>query len=107
MINILKYSIKESNIHGFGIFVKQSVYEDEVIGVGIDRVFLFGLIFHIVPGLGTKMNHCSVPTARLVKKGSKYIVVANQLIDPYEEVTIDYADTPWFIRKPKYYLGLK
>ena len=86
--------IKESPIHGLGVFVTKPVKKGENIGVAIDA-------FKRVTYVGSKVNHSWNPSCVLVKNENSYHIVTAKDLSEYSEVTLDYRDTPEFIAKPE------
>jgi len=96
-----KYKIKKSNIHGKGVFPKNTIQKNETVGVGI--YFNFLGIPQITTGFGSMINHSYKPSSRLVYSSKKkvYNVVANKTLSNQDEITVNYNKTPWFIDRPK------
>jgi hypothetical protein len=86
----------KSKIHGVGIYISKVLSKGDIIDIAIDnnnKITLFG----------SKINHSYKPNSILVKKNLFYYIVANQKIQPYTEITVDYDTTPPFIMKAHQY----
>jgi alanine dehydrogenase len=82
----------KSRIHGVGIYTTKLVNKNQVIDIAIDKnnkITLFG----------SKLNHSFKPNSMLMEKNKVFYVVANQIIKPYTEITVNYNNTPPFIAK--------
>ena len=96
MLEELKYTIGDSQIHGKGIIVTDTIEKDEVIGV----------VIHMEPGkitlteFGSYVNHSYFPNSALLLVKNRYDLVAVKRILPGEEVVADYNFTPSFLKKP-------
>ena len=95
----LNFYINTSNIHGNGIFANDNFKQKKLIGVLMHFVFFIPVI---TEELGRWVNHSYTPNCVMYyhKENNKYYIVALRDIKVNEELTIDYNDTPWFIRKP-------
>ena len=104
----LKYKILKSNIHGMGVFSTEKIKKNEVIDLVMTRN---NNITNITPYFGSMINHCSKKdNTKLVSKlknkddnmyeGSYYLVTKED-IEPNTELTINYNNTPYFIKKPE------
>ena len=89
-----KWYLSLSPIEGEGIFAADNIIRGEIIDVAIymERITFFG----------SKINHSWKPCAKLIldDKNYEYNVVAIEDIDKDREITIDYRQTPIFIKKP-------
>lgn len=94
-----KYKIKQSNIHGKGIFTTKSLMKNEDIDVGIE--FIFFIIPNITPYFGSMINHSYSPNCYLRYKNNKWYVTASKKIPSGEEILLDYRNTPWYIMGPE------
>lgn len=94
------YEIAESPIHGKGVFAVTKIKKGATIGTPL--VVLYGFWVYITPELGKWLNHSWEPNARLVKVQGmlEWDLIALKPIYAGEEITMDYRDTPWFIKKP-------
>jgi len=86
----------KSKIHGVGIYTSKLLSRGDVIDIAID-------INNKVTFFGSKINHSYNPNSILIHKNSLYYVVANQIIEPYTEITVNYDTTPPFIMKAYQY----
>ena len=86
--------LSDSKIHGVGIYAKEYIRKNQVIDLAIDgnkKITLFG----------SKLNHSWKPNANLYKINDMYYIVAEMAIQPFTEITVNYTNTPDFIKKPK------
>lgn len=100
------WTIKESQIHGIGVYTTNFIPKGKMIDVGI--------IYHlkILPNVtyfGGKINHSYNPNAilRYSKETNTWNVYAKKDIKENNEVTIDYNDTPTFIKGPDKRWGIR
>lgn len=93
------YYIDKSTIHGEGIFTNTDFNKNKPIDVGID--FELGLIPYVTPSFGSLINHSYQPNAYLKWKDKKWYVVASRNIKKGEEITLNYNNTPWYIKGPE------
>jgi len=91
------YYFSKSQIHGQGAFAKRQFAPDEPIEAGI----YFFLFFPIITKFGSMINHSYNPTCNLKWINGKWYVVANKILKPHEEITLDYRNTPWYIEGPR------
>lgn len=94
------YYIDKSSIHGNGIFVNKDLNKNKPIDVGIDFGIL-GMIPYVTPSFGSLINHSYQPNTYLKWKNKKWYVVASRNIKKGEEITLDYNNTPWYIKGPE------
>lgn len=101
MNNKSKYKISKSNIHGMGVHANKNIRVNEVIGIAI--TFDYYIIPRITQDLGVWINHSYNPTSYLVydKNSSNYLLVSSKNMRRGDEITVNYNDTPWFIKKPE------
>lgn len=92
-----KYYIAPSPIQGVGVFASRDFQAGEFIEVGIDAV-----LGRITKGFGNLINHSWTPNAQVIWNPTTwtYDCVAKTTIPAQTEITIDYHETPWFIKKP-------
>jgi hypothetical protein len=98
----MKYTTKDSLIHGKGVFATQYIPQGDIIEIGID--YYYGFFPYVTPYFGSWINHCFNANTRLVYINDKYYVVADKNIRNGTELTINYNQTPWYIMgaSPKY-----
>lgn len=96
IVNPDKYYLKDSKIHGKGVFAAKDYQQDEFIEVGIKNM-------QITNGFGNMLNHSYTPNSYLRSNGSNYDVYALQNIKKDDEITLNYKNTPWFIDGPRWY----
>lgn len=96
----MKYQVKDSDVHGKGVFSTTSIRKDEIIGVPLS--IKYGFIIDITRDLGKWINHSWTPNSSLVKVPGKneWELRATRTIKTNEEISMDYRETPWFIAKP-------
>jgi len=94
------YEVRDSSVHGKGIFAAADIKTGDIIGSPL-KVNYFVFI-DISPDLGKWINHSWYPNAQLVKQEHQNVwdLVALSPIKKKDEITMDYRDTPWFIAKP-------
>lgn len=96
----LNFRINSSNIHGNGIFSNDIFKRGKIVGV-----LMYYILFmpFITQDLGRWINHSYTPncTMYLHKNNNKYYLAILKDVQINEELTINYNDTPWFIRKPE------
>lgn len=97
-----KYTIKESNIHGVGIFAIKDIKKDELIELAFENKLnnnnkLYADIHYSM----LKLNHCSIKDNSYLKNiNNKYYLYAKNNINIGDEITCNYNNTPDTIRKP-------
>ena len=96
------FKIHKSNIHGYGVFANKRLYQDLPIAIAI---YYFLGVPHITVDFGKWINHSYKPNSKLYFDSytGRYYLVAIRDIDHNEEITADYNDTPWFIKKAEFY----
>lgn len=87
--------ISESHIHGTGVFTKTVIDKGRIVDIAIDRN-------EKVTFFGSKVNHSWDPNTSLYKHNGIYYLVAEKRINPFEEITANYTNTPDFIKKPDF-----
>lgn len=86
--------IAKSNIHGVGVFSKKYLYPNEIVMIAISppkKISYFG----------SKINHSYSPNCYLDKHHDTYYLRTKDIILPHTELTANYNDTPYFIKKPE------
>jgi len=95
---VKKVEVKQSHIHGMGLFAKHKIYQGEVIGAikpkpakknGPHVLWVTAEEGHKVDGPLKFINHCPNPNACYY---DDLTVVALQDIAPGDEITHDYGD---------------
>jgi SET domain-containing protein len=96
----VKYELQESGIHGKGVFAVANISKDEVIGIPLEVKYV--VCIRITESLGKWINHSWNANTKLFKIDgqSKWQLKALDSIKKGTELTMDYRDTPWFIKKP-------
>jgi SET domain-containing protein len=84
---IQNFEIKDSNIHGKGVFAKKRIKPGEFINVAL---FKGKDDMHDTTLFGAHLNHSSKPNARTRFEGDYYRTYAVSNIDPDDEITVDY-----------------
>jgi hypothetical protein len=94
------WNVASSKIHGQGIHAANYLRPNQIIGLAIQNSFGF---LPVVTPFGKKVNHSYTPNAilRYDKETGTYNLIAKRQIFPGEEITADYNDTPFFIKKPE------
>jgi hypothetical protein len=106
------YEIKESSIHGKGVFATKDLNKGDKIGLAI--AFVFGIWPFITNYLGSWVNHCGCDKSNLEllwdesdesynNEGMGWYLVANKDIKKGSELLINYANTPFYIEGPQDY----
>ena len=100
------FTIGPSKIQGLGLFTKRSRKKGERLFVAINSM-------NIVTPIGSKINHCPrkgsssksvIPNTNLSNTPDQvtgeWWIIAARNIAAGEELTVDYTNTPDFIKKP-------
>lgn len=106
------YEIKNSSIHGKGVFASKSINKGEKVGLAIS--FIFGIWPHITNYLGSWVNHCGCEKSNLELfwdesddayngDGIGWYFIAKKNITKGSELLIDYSNTPFYIEGPQDY----
>ena len=89
------YNIKQSNIHGKGVFSTKKIKKNQSIG----EVIYYK--YYIIPvrtsDIGLYHNHAFDFNCKLIYKNYSYYLYNIKKIEKNTELTINYNDTPWFI----------
>jgi hypothetical protein len=90
--DLVNLYIYKSNIHGDGLYTNKKIFKGEIISLMInnDKTITYN---------GTKINHSFTPNTKLEKTKNGWEIIALQNINKYTELTVDYNDTPDFIKK--------
>lgn len=78
------YETQPSPIHGTGLFANQEFSSGTEIGVGVQGP-------KSVTDMGKYVNHAPSAVASLKETGANYTLVADEDIQPGQEITADYA----------------
>lgn len=94
-----KWTTAESQIEGVGVYSTGIIHKDELVDIGLE--YLLYLI-PTVTYFGSKINHSYLPNVvlRSSKDNTTMNIYAKRFISPFEELTMDYNDTPFYIMKP-------
>lgn len=90
--HIPRFKIDKSKIHGKGIICTHPIRCGDDIGTVADNK-------EITRDFGRWVNHCRMPNGELQKRGRLYVLVAVKDIEPGEEITGNYDETPDFLSK--------
>lgn len=91
------YYIGKSNIHGKGVFSNTDLPTGTVVG---PACYFYPPIKTVITGMGKFINHSKQPNCRVVQTTqNEWVLVANQNIKDDTELTIDYNNNPWFLKK--------
>jgi hypothetical protein len=110
ILNSNDFTIGKSNIQGLGLYTKRRRLKDDKLFVAIQSN-------KTVTPVGSKINHCPgkfkhkadaaysiLPNTYLSTSADKdtgeWWIIAGRNIDAGEELTVDYTNTPDFIKKP-------
>lgn len=84
-----------SPLHGVGLFARRDLSKDTQ---------LFQAIEHdndqLITPLGRLINHCHTPNTYLKHEADGWFIYTSCDVSKDTELTVDYNDTPDFIRKP-------
>lgn len=114
------WEIRDSKIHGKGVFATANLRPNQILGVaivftpknynyqygdivGVDNTGRYPRNFIITKNLGAYVNHqpCPVANIKLVKHGEKYYFVTTDFVYFGQELTINYDCLPPFLEKSK------
>lgn len=87
------FIIKPSKIQGVGLYSDKNYNPNTLLFTAIDKN-------KIVTYLGSKINHCNNPNTYLIKENNIWNVYSKIHINQGTELTINYNNTPHFIKKP-------
>jgi SET domain-containing protein len=82
------FEIKDSNIHGKGIFSTKKMNIGELINVAL---FKDKDDFFDTTAFGAHINHSSNPNAKTRFEGNCYRTYSSTNINPGDEITVDYT----------------
>ena len=88
------FYVANSNIAGQGLFCSDPQTKGSRLFKALD-------LDHSIRDEVRKVNHCDRPNTYLVKEDDGWWVYAKRNLVKDEELSIDYRDTPDFIRKPE------
>lgn len=86
---IKNFKIKDSDIHGKGVFASKKINKGEHINVALYRV-QGDNDWHDTTEFGAHLNHSYKPNARTRYEGDLYRTYAISDIEPDDEITVDY-----------------
>lgn len=84
--------VDKSNIHGVGVYTKMPYNKN-------DRIFLAINNDKQITQIGSKINHCYNPNTTLLETSEGWNIVALDKIKKNMELTLNYNNTPNFIKK--------
>uniref|UniRef100_A0A6C0ECG5 SET domain-containing protein n=1 Tax=viral metagenome TaxID=1070528 RepID=A0A6C0ECG5_9ZZZZ len=87
------FEIRPSKIHGVGVFTRKQFFTGEAVLKAIE-------LSQEITYLGKHVNHSNNPNTVLKLQNDGWYLLALRNINPNEEITADYKDTPPFIKKP-------
>jgi len=82
------FEIKDSNIHGKGVFATKKMKSGELINVAL---FKGKDDFFDTTTFGSHINHSSKPNARTRFDGEHYRTYTTTDVNPGDELTVDYT----------------
>ena len=86
------YEIKDSTIHGKGVFPSRHLQR----GTKIGEVICYWWFIPYITDLGSMINHSYTPNGELsYENGSYWLITTTNL--KKQEITINYDTTPWYI----------
>lgn len=92
--DLINLYIYKSNIHGDGLYTNKKINKNNYISLLINSN-------KIITYFGTKINHSYTPNTILHHTENGWHIVALKNINKNTELTVDYNDTPDFIKKPE------
>ena len=94
-----QFKIGNSKIEGKGVLARRNLLKNEKIGVVF--YYVLNIFPRITQNLGRWINHSYEPNTHIYynPKTSLWYLVTNRDIKENEELTANYNDTPWFIKK--------
>lgn len=104
-----RINIKESAIHGLGLFANASIacgsiiydaYHMKPLRILENTPFEFS--FWGITNVAARVNHHHIPSAQVKyhTETNTFVLIASRHIDDGEEITIDYLDRPYFAPPP-------
>jgi len=84
---VKNFEIKDSNIHGKGVFATKKMNSGDLINVALFKGKDSG--FNTTT-FGAHINHSSKPNARTRFEGDYYRTYSTKEINPGDEITVDY-----------------
>ena len=84
--------IRESNVHGLGIFANVDIEPNIIIYKAFIKLSTFNASSWIETYIATYQNHSLNSNANIVIRGSKILIVSSKLIKANEEVLVDYNE---------------
>lgn len=90
LINLYIY---KSDIHGDGLYTNKKINKNNYICLLINNN-------KKITYFGTKINHSFTPNTKLQHTENGWHIIALKNINKNTELTVDYNDTPDFIKKP-------
>lgn len=87
---IKNFKIKDSGIHGKGVFATKKIKKGEHINVALYKVKGED-DWHDTTQFGAFLNHSYEPNARTRYEGNLYRTYAVSNIEPDDEITVDYT----------------
>jgi hypothetical protein len=91
--NCILVYVAKSNIEGDGLYAAKDLKKGDKLFVAIDE-------YNSITYLASKINHCNNSNTELVKIDKEYYVLSLYDIEKNKELTLDYNNTPDFIKKP-------
>ncbi len=85
--------IKDSSIHGVGLFAKKDFNKNDYLFKGIHPT-------KEITHYASLINHSYKPNSYLLENKNGWFVIALKHIKNGDEITADYRHTPYFIAKP-------
>lgn len=94
----MNFIVRKSFIHGVGAFPNKPINKNEKIDIAITYTYIFR---PNITYFASFINHSYQPSCRLEYFNKVYYVVANYPINVYDEITLNYNTTPWYIENAK------
>ena len=96
----LPVCVKNSKIHGIGVFPETDVESGTLIG----EVCRTKFIIPIISRFGSFVNHSDQASSKLIYFDGVYYAVSTKKLRRYkDEITLDYNALPWFLERKKHW----
>jgi len=98
-----KFKIRKSKISGKGVFAKDNINKNSVIGLGFKKIKNTKNPDedYTRTNLGKYINHSKKPNVKLLKLNNKFFIISIKEIAKNNELFIDYDSFPWEGKREK------
>jgi SET domain-containing protein len=86
----MSFTVKNSNIHGLGIFSNMFIPENTLLFKAIDNF--------VITNPAKFINHSENPNTKLYKINNDYYILSITNIKKNQEITLCYTHNPYFIK---------